>query len=145
MFGNLRLIEYDLFAVFLPFVGIRFIKYLRLIPSWGPMVLAVVLTLQNMDVILYLCVMICAMSLFAIAYTVLNATTNIQYATFFSSFYSLFRASFNGEWIRVASTNNLIGYLWFFLFVIVNLILVNSLIGIVTAVLLFINLVISNC
>ena len=69
---------------------VRFIKYLRLTPDWGPMVVAIIMTWRHPSVLLYLGVSIVLTFAFAISFHVAFGSQAPQFASLLSSFVSLF-------------------------------------------------------
>ena len=76
-------------ALFL--IVIRFIKYLRVIPGWGPMLLAVVDTLRDSTVLLYLAVMVGLQLACAFAFYVAFGGENNHFSSITRSFITVFR------------------------------------------------------
>jgi hypothetical protein len=81
----------DVIASALFLIVIRFIKYLRVIPGWGPMLLAVVDTLRDSTVLLYLAVMIGLQLACAFAFHIAFGSENNHFSSITRSFITVFR------------------------------------------------------
>jgi Polycystin cation channel len=81
----------DVIAIALFFIIIKFIKYLRVIPHWGPMLLAVVDTMRDSAVLLYLLVLLALQLACAFAFHIAFGGENNHFSTMSRSFISMFR------------------------------------------------------
>lgn len=81
----------DLIAAALFMIVIRFIKYLRVIPGWGPMLLAVVDTLRDSTVLLYLAVMMGLQLACSFAFHIAFGADNNHFSSITRSFITVFR------------------------------------------------------
>jgi len=82
--------ERDVLAVVLLLLVVRFIKYLRLTPGWGPMVVAIIITAFHPNVILFLGVGLVLMLGFSISFHVAFGSETSQFASIAETFRSLF-------------------------------------------------------
>jgi hypothetical protein len=85
------LLRVDIIAIALFLIIIRFIKYLRVIPGWGPMLLAVVDTLRDATVLLYLAVMLGLQIACAFAFHVAFGAENNHFSSITRAFITVFR------------------------------------------------------
>lgn len=83
--------ETDIIAAGMFLVVLRFIKYLRVIPGWGPMLLAVVDTLKNATVLLYLAVMMGLQLACAFAFNIAFGADNNYFSSITRSFTTVFK------------------------------------------------------
>lgn len=128
-------LETDLLAVAVLLMIIRFVQYLRLIPEWGPMLLAFLMTWQDKIVMLYLSVMTMLIFTFGIAFHVAFGTENPEFASVLRSFYSLFGVGFAGEFDRLQTFQPRVMYTFFYMFyVLMAVIVLNLFVGIVTEI-----------
>ena len=72
-------------------IVLRFVRQLRVIPGWGPMLIAVVHTWQDATVLLYLAVMMCFILACAFTFEVAFGLENSNFSTITRAFNSLFR------------------------------------------------------
>ena len=82
--------ERDVLAVVLLLIVVRFIKYLRLMPGWGPMVVAIIITAFHPNVVLFLGVGLVLMLGFSVAFHVAFGSEAFQFSSIISTFRSLF-------------------------------------------------------
>lgn len=115
---------------------LRTAKYIRLIPVWGPMLLTVILTLQQSDVQLFLLVALFTMIISAMPFSILFSTTHPDYSNYIKSLYIAFRSSLGNEFDAFEAEQTIQYDIIFVAFVIVAIVLVNLLIGLVTDVIL---------
>ena len=80
----------DLVAVMILLMAARVIKYLRVFPYWGPMVVAVIMTWLDPSVILYLIVAVGLTAAMAVAFLVAFGTQVLEYSTIPESVFTLF-------------------------------------------------------
>jgi ankyrin repeat protein len=85
--------EVDLISVLFYLIIFRFIKYARLIPGWGPILLSIIMTIQDVSVILYTAVMIGLTLAFSIAHHVAMGTESAYFSSIVVSFEQLFAMS----------------------------------------------------
>jgi len=125
----------DLVAVMILLLAARVIKYLRIFPYWGPMVVAVVMTWLDPSVILYLGVTIGLTAALAVAFLVAFGAQVVEFSSLPASVFTLFTMSFAEDWHEVEGATfrplNTIFYLFYVVFAVV---LLNLFIGIVTDV-----------
>lgn len=124
--------------VFLHFL--RLVKYIRVIPTWGPMLLAVISTLENGDVLLYMLVVFYLIFVSAFAFCILYSTEHPLHLTYIHSFYIAFRGSFGGEYDTVNVDYSATNFVVFIVFMTVGITTVKLLIGMITNVLAINNL-----
>eukprot|EP01138_Halocafeteria_seosinensis_P013740 gb/GECG01014031.1/.p1 GENE.gb/GECG01014031.1/~~gb/GECG01014031.1/.p1 ORF type:complete len:2125 (+),score=205.59 gb/GECG01014031.1/:1-6375(+) len=128
-------LETDLLAVTVLLMIIRFVQYLRLIPGWGPMLLAFLMTWQDRIVMLYLSVMAMLIFTFGISFHVAFGTENPEFTSVLRSFYSLFGVGFAGEFDRLTTYQPRVMYTFFYMFyVLMAVIVLNLFVGIVTEI-----------
>lgn len=80
----------DLLAILLTLVVLRLIKHLRFVPRWGPIMVAVVLTWQDIYVQLYLAVALGLTMGFAVSFHVAFGAELPAFSSIARSFASLF-------------------------------------------------------
>ena len=125
--------EVDVIAVVMLFVFVRFVKYLQLAPGAGPVLVAILLTFIHGTVLLYLGIMMGVIIAFGVSFHVAFASENINFSTVWRSILSLFGTSFAEEFQRIEQSEpRVLSTLFFVLFLIVAVLLVNVLIAIVS-------------
>lgn len=82
--------ETDVLAIVLLMVVLRLVKYLRLIPRWGPMMVAVLMTWQDLFVQLYLAVALGLTACIAVSFHVAFGSESPAFSSLSASFLSLF-------------------------------------------------------
>lgn len=127
--------ELDLTSIISFLFGLRFIKYLRLIPVWGPMVLAVIQSISARDVLLYIFVFFLMMIILCFSYDVSFGVEVEVFAQLITSFFELFCSSFNQEYSRTYNLDKRpLFTIYFVIYVLLSLILVNLFVGIISDV-----------
>lgn len=127
--------ELDLTSIITFMFGLRFIKYLRLIPVWGPMVLAVIQSISARDVLLYIFVFFLMMIILCFSYDVSFGVEVEVFSQLVTSFFELFCASFNQEYQRTYDLERRpLFTAYFVIYVLLSLILVNLFVGIISDV-----------
>lgn len=102
-----------------------------MVPTWGPMILAVVLTINNFKVMLYIIVVIWLIFIFSFFFGLESGTMNPDFNSLPQSFFTLFRTSITNEYKVVNFENGrTMQYIFYVTFVILAILLVNVLIGI---------------
>ncbi len=81
--------------------GVYLLKVVRLVPGWGPTLIAVVLTWRDPVVVLYLFVLIGLTAGFGAAFVVGLGTEDPNFSTFPRALLSMFRVGLAQEWSRV--------------------------------------------
>jgi hypothetical protein len=81
----------DLLSISVFLVVIRFVRELRIIPGWGPMLIAVVKTWHDATVVLYVGVMICFILACAFSFEIAFGIESGNFSSISRSFMSLFR------------------------------------------------------
>lgn len=99
------------------------------------MVLAVIRTISSLDVILYLFVFLLITIILCISYDISFGTEVSVFSSLLTSFFELFSASFDQEYETIFDLSKRFLYtIYFIVFVILSLTLVNLFIGIISDV-----------
>ncbi len=137
-------IERLIFSLVLMVAGIGVLYSFRLVPSWGNYVIAVINTIANMEVGLYVLVWVIFTIIFGIVFHSLINTRVVHYADFSLSIFRSLQASMDWailfeDWKYSLDANydssrsiQLILSIFHFLWTIVAVVLINLFIGIVT-------------
>jgi hypothetical protein len=85
--------EVDLISVFVYLLVVRAVRYARLVPGWGPILMAVVSTVTDSAVLLYACVLMVLQFSIGVAHSVAFSSDNAYFSSVLNSFYNLFAMS----------------------------------------------------
>lgn len=127
--------ELDAISVLSFLYGLRFIKYLRLVPGWGPMILAVLRTIVDIDVLLYICVFFFLMLILSFSYVISYGVEIFTFSEILTTFFHLFCSAFNHGYTTVYNLDRRFIFTFYFIvYVLLSAILVNLFVGIVSDV-----------
>lgn len=129
------IVETDLIAVLILLFVVRIIKYLRILPGWGPMVVAVLMTWQDASVLTYLAVSLGLTFSLSVAFHAAFGAEVLEFSSIPNSFYVLFTMSFAEDWHEVEGASERGTTTVFYItYVVFAVVLLNLFIGIVTDV-----------
>lgn len=127
--------ELDFISLIQFLYGLRFIKFFRYIPIWGPMILAIIDTIRDIDVLLYLVAFFFILLMLSILYGISYGNEVKQFSQFISVFFQLFGSSFNNNYDITYDLDRRFFYtIYFIIYVFVSIALVNLFVGIVSEV-----------
>lgn len=95
----------DLLAVQLLTIFVPLLLSLRLIPSFGPNLVAVFGAMINRTVLIYMLVLLCIMLIFSLAFMILLSTDSHHYGSVSAAFLELFKLSFAEEFDNIDSVH----------------------------------------
>ena len=127
--------EIDLTSALYYLLVVRAVRYARLIPGWGPILMAIISTLTDGAVVLYLAVLLVLIFAIGISQFVAFSAENVFFPSILVSFESLYTMMFAQQYsIYTPSTPRFSSTIYYILWSLLSVVFMNLLIGIVTDV-----------
>lgn len=124
--------ELDFISILQFLYGLRLIKFFRYIPTWGPMILAIIDTIRDIDVMLYLFAFFFITLMTSISYAVSYSAEVEQFSNLLYVFFQLFSSSFNNNYDITYNLDRRFVYtIYFIVYVFLSIALVSLFVGIV--------------